>query len=62
MDRRREEVRLELAQLVKDQADAMEKRTLTTADRREWEKRKKRIDELCDELRRIAPARTSRVA
>jgi hypothetical protein len=56
MDRDREQVRLELAQLVNDQADAMEKRTLTATERREREKRLKWINELCDELRRIAPA------
>jgi len=59
MDRHREEVRLELSHLVNDQADAMEKITLTTAEHRDREKRQKRIHELCDELRRIAPARTS---
>ena len=58
MDGRRELLRIELAQLVKDQADAMEKK-LTAAERRDSEKRKKRIKEVCDELRRIAPARTS---
>ena len=61
-DRDREQVRLELAQLVNDQADAMEKRSLTATERREREKRLKRINELCDELRRMAPARTRRVA
>ena len=51
MDRHREQVRLELAQLVNEQADTMEKRTLTAAERRECEKRQKRINDLCDELR-----------
>jgi len=59
MDHRREEVRVELAHLVNDQADALEKRALTTVERRECDKRQRRISELCDELRRIAPARTS---
>jgi hypothetical protein len=57
MDRDPERFRLELAQLVNDQADSMEKKTLTDAERRECEERQKRINELCDELHRIA-ART----
>jgi hypothetical protein len=35
----------------------MEKKTFTDAERRECEERQKRINELCDELHRIA-ART----
>jgi hypothetical protein len=54
MDHHREEVRLELAQLFNEQASAMERKTLTTAERRDREKRQKQIHELCDELRRIA--------
>jgi|HubBroStandDraft_2_1064218.scaffolds.fasta_scaffold722664_2 hypothetical protein len=60
MDHHREKVRLELAQLVNDQADAMEKKTLTPAERRDREKRQKQIHELCDELRRIATERDTR--
>ena len=62
MDRHREQVRLELARVFNDQADAMQKRSSTAAERRECEKRQKRISELCDELRRIAAARTTHVA
>jgi hypothetical protein len=57
MDRDPDRFRLELAQLVNAQADSMEKKTLTDAERRECEERQKRINELCDELHRIA-ART----
>jgi hypothetical protein len=57
MDRDPERFRLERAQLVNDQADSMEKKTLTDAERRECEERQKRINELCVELPRIA-ART----
>jgi hypothetical protein len=57
MDHDPERFRLELAQLVNDQADSMEKKTLTEAQRRECEERQKRINELCDELHRTA-ART----
>jgi hypothetical protein len=56
MDRDPERFRLERA-LVNDQADSMEKKTLTDAERRECEERQKRINELCVELPRIA-ART----
>jgi hypothetical protein len=57
MDRDPERFRLERAQLVNDQADSMEKKTLTDAERRECEERQKRINELCVALPRIA-ART----
>ena len=57
MDRDPERFRFERAQLVNDQADSMEKKTLTDAERRECEERQKRINELCVELPRIA-ART----
>ena len=56
MERDPERFRLERA-LVNDQADSMEKKTLTDAERRECEERQKRINELCVELPRIA-ART----
>jgi len=56
MDRDPERFRLERA-LVNDQADSMEKKTLTDAERRGCEERQKRINELCVELPRIA-ART----
>jgi hypothetical protein len=48
----------ELADLVNHQADAAEMRTLTDAERRGFEQRQERINELCDELQRIA-ARTT---
>jgi hypothetical protein len=48
----------ELADLVNDQADAAEMRTLTDADRLGFDQRQERINELCDELQRIA-ARTT---
>jgi hypothetical protein len=49
-----EQLRRELADLVYDQADAAELRTLTDAERRGYEERQKQINELCDELHRIA--------
>jgi hypothetical protein len=49
-----EKLRRELADLVYDQADTAEMTTLTDADRRGYEKRQKQINELCDELHRIA--------
>jgi len=58
MNRDHEKLYRELADLVNDQADAAEMRTLTDADRRGFEQRQERINELCDELHRIA-ARTT---
>jgi hypothetical protein len=58
MNRDPEKLYRELANLVNDQADAAEMRTLTDADRRGFEQRQERINELCDELQRIA-ARTT---
>jgi len=49
-----EQLRFELAQLVNDQADAAEKRSLTEAEGRDWEKRRERMRQVCDELHRIA--------
>jgi hypothetical protein len=54
MNRDPEQLRRELADLVYDQADTAELRTLTDAERRGYEKRRKQINELCDELHRIA--------
>jgi hypothetical protein len=53
-----EQLRRELADLVYDQADTAELRTLTDAERRGYEERRERTNELCDELHRIA-ARTT---
>jgi hypothetical protein len=47
-------LRLELAQLVKEQADMTEKKVLTQAERCGCQERQKRINELCDDLHRIA--------
>jgi hypothetical protein len=58
MNRDPEKLHRELADLVNDQADAAEMRTLTDAERRGFEQRQERINELCDELQRIA-ARTT---
>jgi hypothetical protein len=58
MNRDPKQLRHELADLVNDQADTAEMRTLTDADRRGFEQRQERINELCDELQRIA-ARTT---
>jgi hypothetical protein len=57
MDRDPKRLRRELAQLVNDQADTAEKRTLTDAEHRGYEERQKRINAVCDELHNIA-ART----
>ena len=57
MDRDPKRLRRELAQLVNDQADTAEKRTLTDAEHRGYEDRQKRINAVCDELHQIA-ART----
>jgi hypothetical protein len=54
MNRDPEQLRRELADLVYDQADTAEMRTLTDAARRGFEQRQGRINELCDELHRIA--------
>jgi hypothetical protein len=54
MNRDPEQLRHELADLVNDQADTAEMRTLTDAARREFAQRQERINELCDELHRIA--------
>ncbi len=54
MGREPEQLRRELAQLVNDEADAAEKRTLTDAEHRDRDIRQKRIGELCDELQRMA--------
>jgi len=53
MDHDRKQVLIELAQLFNDEADAMEKTTLTTVEHRESKKRLKRIHEVCNKLRRI---------
>jgi hypothetical protein len=57
MDRDPKRLRRELAQLVNDQADTAEKRTLTDTERRECEERQQHINEVCDELHCLA-ART----
>ena len=54
MDSNPVQIQRELAKLVYDEADAAEKRTLTDSERREREKRQKRINALCEDLRRIA--------
>jgi 5-carboxymethyl-2-hydroxymuconate isomerase len=54
MDRDSNQLRLELAQLVNDQADTAEKRAFTDAELRVFEGRQRQINELCDELHRIA--------
>jgi hypothetical protein len=54
MNRDPEQLRRELADLVNDQADTAELRTLTDAERRGFEERQERINELCDELHRFA--------
>jgi hypothetical protein len=54
MNRDPEQLRRELADLVNEQADTAELRTLTDAERRGYEERQDRINELCDELHRMA--------
>ena len=54
MNRDPEELRRELADLVSHQADTAEMRRLTNAECRGFEERQERINELCDELHRIA--------
>jgi hypothetical protein len=54
MNRDPKQLRRELADLVSDQADSAELRKLTDAERRGFEERQGRINELCDELQRIA--------
>lgn len=49
-----EQLRRELADLVNDQADTAEIETLTDEERRGFEQRQELINELCDELHRIA--------
>jgi hypothetical protein len=49
-----EQLRRELADLVNDQADTGEIETLTDEQRRGYEERQELINELCDELHRIA--------
>jgi hypothetical protein len=49
----------ELVQLVEKQIESLEKETfggVTDAERREYENRQDRIDELCDKLRYLHPA------
>jgi hypothetical protein len=54
MNRDPEQLRRELADLVNEQADTAELRTLTDAERRGYKERQDRINELCDELHRMA--------
>jgi hypothetical protein len=54
MNRDPEKLRRELADLVNEQADTAEIETLTDEERRRYEERQERINELCDELHRIA--------
>jgi hypothetical protein len=54
MNRDPEQLRHELARLVNDQADTAEMRTVTDAECRISEERQMLINELCDELHRIA--------
>jgi len=49
-----EQLRRELADLVNDQADTADIETLTDEERRGYEERQELINELCDELHRIA--------
>jgi hypothetical protein len=49
-----EQLRRELADLVNEQADTAEIETLTDEERRRYEERQDLINELCDELHRIA--------
>jgi hypothetical protein len=49
-----EQLRRELADLVNHQADTAEIETLTDEERRGYEERQDLINELCDELHRIA--------
>jgi len=51
-------LRLELAQLVKEQADMTEKKALTDTEHRGCQERQKRINEICDDLHRLATTRT----
>jgi hypothetical protein len=49
----------ELVQLMEKQIESLEKETfgrVTDAERREYENRQDRIDELCDKLRYLHPA------
>jgi hypothetical protein len=49
----------ELVQLMQKQIESLEKETfggVTDAERREYENRQDRIDELCEKLRLLAPA------
>ena len=49
----------DLVQLMSRQIESLEKETfvgLTAAERREYEERQHRIDELCEELRYLHPA------
>jgi hypothetical protein len=59
MNRDPEKLRRELAHLVNEQTDTAEKRTVTDVERRVSENRQKQINELCDELHRIANRPTS---
>jgi hypothetical protein len=54
MNRDPEKLRRELADLVNEQADTAEIETLTDEERRRYEERQELINELCDELHRIA--------
>jgi hypothetical protein len=54
MNRDPEQLRRELADLVNKQADTSEIETLTDEERRRYEERQEVINELCDELHRIA--------
>jgi hypothetical protein len=59
MDRDPVRVRQELTELIQKQIDTIEKETFggaTDVERREYEERRKRIDELYDELQRPNPA------
>jgi hypothetical protein len=59
MDRDPIRVRQELTELIQKQLDTIEKETFggtTDAEHREYEKRRKRIDELYDECQRLNTA------
>jgi hypothetical protein len=49
-----EQLRHELTHLVNEQADTAEKGNLTDRERRVYQERQNRINELCDKLRHIA--------
>jgi hypothetical protein len=54
-----QKVPLALVALIERQIESLEKETfggLTDAERREYEERQERIDELCDQLRYLHPA------